>query len=183
MTIPPLIKINFAALLLLFFAIFITVKMFMVDPTKNAPKQIGNKIIKKAFLFLIRSFFVLVLLFCIIFINVPILQDTFFCIEPARLTGKVAYANHGGLFFPLRFWFSQDFRIGEVTLHVFFYPEFIFEGKTYKVTYLPHSKAVLTIEEIAPLQSQTVKKEESSESFRNKFGAIPQGDTLANKNN
>lgn len=159
MTISPLVKINFAVLLLLFFAIFITYKMISGDPTKDAWKQIKNKTVKKVVVLLIRSFFVLALIGCIIFINIPVLRDTFSRQKPITLIGKVEFSDRG-LFFPLWYWFSQSFRIDDVSLNIHFYPKIIIKGKTYKVTYLPYSKSVLTIEETAPLQPQIAKEQE-----------------------
>jgi hypothetical protein len=145
--INPLIKINLAVLLLLFISVFLTYKTLSEDPTKNARKQIKNKKIKNVVVFLTRAAFILLLIGIIFFLNIPVLRDTFSHQKPITLIGKVRFTGRG-LFFPLTYWFTQDFRIDNVNLHTFFYSRIIIEGKTYKVTYLPYSKTVLTIERL-----------------------------------
>lgn len=147
MNIPPLLKINFVALVYLSLAIYFVYNAFLENPTKDALKKFKSKRAKKVTIFLMRILFIFMLLLCIFSINIPILRDTFSQEKPLILTGKVNFVSKG-LFGSMTYRIRQSFDINDVSLHIFFYPDIIIEGKTYKVTYLRHSRSVLTIERL-----------------------------------
>lgn len=137
-----LIKLNLWGLIILGLAsLFAYVIVSGKSPIKKVSER-AKKIIK-----------ILVLLMPIgslIFVNIPILQDTFFVDSPLEITGAAEFAGRvsgPGTIIPPTIYQRITLTNG-ITYSAHFNPNVLHRGETYKLCYLPNSRTIVRIESL-----------------------------------
>lgn len=131
-----LIKLNMWGLIMLGISCFMA---YIIISGKSPIKRVSERTKKT-----IKILFLLIPIGSLVFINMPIIKDTFFVDKPLEITGVAEFAGRSGILLTPRIY--QKILINDVQYRAYFNPQILHRGETYRVCYLPNFHAIVKAE-------------------------------------